>query len=262
MSDPDPRSVLNSAGYLLQIAIERQISGERPGDWGVLVREHPWRKLMDRGEVLAEPRDGFIDLVLEKRLSHDVLVVECKRRLAKHWVFPCDRGMNRTHSTCFYSWPGQNDTRPELRWQDAQVLVPSPEAEFCAVHGSGDRESLEPIARDLLDAVESIAIEETNLARRNAPPPSARFYFPVIVTTANLFVCDATQAAISLEDGRLENGELQEVPVVRFRKNYRTTPVEASTARDLREIKREGEQTVFVVNARGLARFLEGWRTR
>jgi hypothetical protein len=240
---------------LFQLRVEHEVRQSRSEHgWNVVDREHPWINA-DSGE------QGFIDLILEKELMS--LVVECKRVRDGQWVFPIPTGRrgDRTDATCLAAQVAPLG-KPESYWPNYEVEPASPGAEFCAIRGSGEDQPamLERMAWRLLDSMDAVARERLKLEERAGERwPIPRLWFPLVVTTAELVVCEASLSEISLDEGMLTGGGFTEVASVRFHKSLATTTPKGSSARDLAASARERERTVFIVRATELKGFLGRW---
>jgi len=247
---------LNCSGYPLQIAIAQAVMQQRqqgagPGRnrWGVLYAEHAWK---DPGSGDG----GFLDLVLENDAQTTVLAVECKRVRDASWLFLSGSGepASRRQAKLWLT-----DRMNNLGgWWDVPLDPASPQCEFCTIHGGGSkgRQTIEPVAAELVAATEALAREEGPYS------VNVRMYASVIVTTASLHVARFDARAIGLSDGEIPDAEFVEVPHVRFRKQLSVHP--SSQQRDadsppgkwLAAVK---EHTVFIVNAAHFVEFLAAW---
>jgi hypothetical protein len=247
--------IANDSGFPLQIAIERAVSeSTTENGWSVRYSEHAWSNQLDQ-------QSGFIDLVLQNRYKTTFMVVECKRVRQSSWVFlqPDSRGTSRRHSKAWVSHYSAG-AMMHFGWHDVPIDPTSPEATFCAVRGqsSNDRNTLlERIGGELISATESLAFEEKDF--RPTIHPSIRYYFNVIVTTAELKVARFDPSKISLTDGSLAEAEIVDVPFVRFRKQLAMRNI-ALTPEDYKErtdVAYRKQNTVFVVRAEALSTFLD-----
>jgi len=181
-------------------------------------------------------------------------------------VFLIPQGYETSATRISSFWIQKSDligqTENSYAWLDPDVYPESPESAFCIVQGQEDGKTpmLERICDVLLPATEALALKDK--------PFLHRFYFPVIVTNANLYVCEFDPGDVCMKDGRLPDGkgkfELKEV--VRFRKALANR---LEPSRDLESFvgfhnmenqeKRE-EQTVLIVNASSLSNILRDFR--
>ena len=251
----DLEQVVNRSGFPLQIALETLIGREKkPNGWNVIYSEHSWEN--DRGE------SGFIDLILELDGATFVLVIECKRVLDTTWIFLNTKGEinGRKHAKVWFSHY-ETDRFKTFDWIDITPDPKCPECEYCIVPGQDSKSTpmLERIAASLISSTESFAKEEAPLFPNVF---DKRFYFNVVVTTANLKVCTFNPATISLSDGTLNNAEFLEVPFLRLRKQLQTSPIEKEISGhdfSYSSFSRAKENTVFVVNAQHFKNFLKSF---
>jgi hypothetical protein len=137
----------------------------------------------------------------------------------------------------------------------------SPEAGFCVIRGQ-DKDSkpmMERIASDLVDAAESIALEEIKYEKPGNLFEFLRICSPVIVTTAEIIVCKFDPSEISIENGEISNAQFETVPLVRFRKSLTTELPSSLNPRNLAEAIKAKERTVFIVNASNFVSILNKW---
>jgi hypothetical protein len=258
--DLDTLKVANDSGFPLQIALQHLISETTVvHGWRTRYVEHAWINPLDG-------QSGFIDVVLQDRHCSTFMTIECKRMRESTWVFLHSNGsaMERQHAK---SWVTHhiNDQVKFFGWDNVQVDPLTPEAIFCAVRGqtANDKRTLiERIGGELISATEALAKEDLDFRLPNQH--IARFYFNVIVTTAELKIAKFSPKNISLEDGTLSIADIQDVPYLRFRKqmSLRETPL---TIEDYANdnigntIAYERENTIFVVRANALADFLQNF---
>jgi len=246
--------VANSSGFPLQIAVEHLVRNLSDHWWKIRYVEHAWKSQTD-------DLSGFIDLVLEDGNGTCIFVVECKRVRDSDWVFLRSDGKftDRRHCKSWVSrYSAANGTKRVFGWHDVAVLPKSGEALFCCVRGqagNGSRTMLERVAGELVASTEALAVEERDFGQRDAE--SIRFYFNVLVTTATLHQCHFLPEQINIADGMLPQGEFQEVPFIRFRKqlSLRLNPL---TPEDFAQARtpNTNDDTVFIVNVNGLSQFL------
>lgn len=252
-SGKDPIAIANESGYPLQIAIENQVA-KTVDEHGRKVRyvEHAWTNNRDQ-------ETGYADLVLQDRRGSTFFVVECKRPRQATWLFMRSDGSakDRRHAK---AWVTHFDGSRVCRFgcHDLPVDPSFPEAQFCAVRGqsANDQPMLERTAGILVRATEALAHEERDYRPENLP--TIRFYFSVIVTTADLKVACFDPNRISLSDGTLEQTDAVDVPFVRFRKQV-LARTSALTPEDYGSGSEPGyarESTVFVVRAHAFVQFL------
>jgi hypothetical protein len=247
--------IANDSGFPLQIAVER-LAAETSADHGWTVRytEHSWTNQLDG-------QSGFIDLVLQDRLQSAFLVVECKRVRDATWVFLRADGAvtPRRHAK---SWVSRysNGRMKFFGWHDLAIDPSCPEALFCAVRGQSANDKnamLERIGGQVVSATEALAREERDFIKPSQE--TIRFYFNLIVTTADLKVAKFTPSSISLTNGTLAKAEFHDVPYVRFRKQMSMRQMQFSPGDYEKNVRPdyEKENTVFVVRADALLEFLK-----
>ena len=253
-ADPNSVKIANDSGFPLQIAIETQVTQSSVSHgWKVRYMEHSWVNRLDQ-------TSGFIDLVLQDKHGSTFLVVECKRK-NETWVFMHTDGTTkmRRHAKAWASHH-VDGTIKRFGWADVTPDPTCPEAIFCAVRGqtAGDKITmLERIGGELVSSTEALANEERDFRRQNQE--TIRFYFNVIVTTAELKIAKFAPGDISLATGTLAETEIEDVPFVRFRKQLSTRESSLSP-KDLADGISPAymkENTIFVVRADRLLEFLQ-----
>jgi hypothetical protein len=251
----NPRSIANSSGFPLQIRIGHVANSS--GSWRVHLEEHPWQSI-------DNSREGFIDLVLIEKHGVQTMVVECKRVRDSSWIFmiPIVDCRERSHVRLWCS-DQSTDRWKEFGWTDWQG-IDSHEAKYCAIPGQeqGRRNLLERTAAELVEATESFAWQEKELADKVPPTIRAfrRIYIPVIVTTAELKVSCFDPSTISLAEGDLPpDTTFTTVPYVKFRKSLSSRIDTESSIDQARDLHRASERSVFVVNAENFNVFIGGW---
>lgn len=237
---------LNSSGFPFQIATESVIANL--SGWKVARGEYPWHN-NDTGQ------SGFIDIIAEKNFI--TLIIECKRVRDAEWIFLCSpNNLNRSHARFWVNRVGGRDQA--VGWYDGQVEPSSPEADFCAIMGQDHRKPLlENLASELVAATEAFAVEEYSFSKSMAIS-----YFPVIITTAELFICKFDPRDIEIESGEIKNPQFEAVPFVRFRKSLTTTPSRFAIDKHIEhfeEFAEARERTVFVLNASSIKEILGNW---
>jgi hypothetical protein len=203
MKEDKLRNTLNSSGFPFQIAVESAIAN--CSGWKVSRREYPWRN-NDTGQ------SGFIDIIAEK--NYATLIIECKRVRDAEWIFLCSpKNMYRSHARFWVNRVGGREEA--VGWYDGQLEPLSPEADFCAVMGQDHRKPLlENIASELISSTEAFALEAFPFFKE-----IPMCYFPLIITTAELYVCKVDLSDIEVESGEIKNPKFEPVPFVRFRKS-------------------------------------------
>jgi len=257
-------ALVNSSGFPLQIAIEHLIDRTtREHGWKTLLREHPWKN--DNYNT-----SGFIDLIVEdSRDKEQVLVIECKRVKEAQWVFLVPKLDSIDRKVC-HCWVSQRNQKSSLDtkcgWSNETKPPVTQLSEFCTVHGHDPkyRPMLERVASELVDATEALAKEEFEL---NFGTTLMRYYFPVIVTTAELKVCNFDPGKINIATGEISDAVFSTVPAVRFHKTL-STPLSSSGSpldiafgsyKNLSSTHNDYVRTVLVINASHLVEFLEYW---
>lgn len=243
-------NLVNASGFGFQLRIEEEVrrhQHEHP--WAILSREHRWRDALTGNE-------GFIDLVLKGGITR--LVIECKRTTGAHWVFLMpDQGERPTR--CFrVLWTASMEGSETLSgWDDVFISPLSVSAMFCAIRGQGERDQpmLERLCGLLLRSVEALADEEVGYERAAFPRPSV--YVPLIVTTAELYVCRFQPKDVDITSGTLSDASFEAVPFVHFRKSLSTTRTPPERARDLSQSRLSQDRSVIVVQADRLTELLK-----
>jgi hypothetical protein len=246
------RNLVNASGFLFQLRIEQEIkSTVFPYEWQIAAREHRWFDTQEESE-------GFIDLIL-KDMGFGRMVIECKKVTDGNWIFLVP-DESRSVARARIRWTMCNSSdKPISQWHDFAVGPRSSEAAFCIVRGQGEKDTpmLERIASMLLRSVESLANEELEYTERPDKEPCV--YFPVIVTTAALHVCRVDPAKIDITTGQVEDARFEQVPCIRFRKNFSSSISSPKPQKDLATTNQRNERTVFVVNSEKLREFLSEW---
>ena len=253
LNEPNPLlKATNKSGFPLQIAVEQLVTKTASSHgWRVRNLEHAWfHPHIKEG--------GFIDLVLQKDTSN--LVIECKRVREASWLFLRSDGSEKEQNRCkgWASWYARGSMKA-FDWYDLKIEPSCVEVMFCTNHGKGAggaQGMLEPVAANVVSSTEALAMEERDY--RQEKEESRKFYFNVIVTTAELKICCFSPDNISIKKGEIEEADFKLVPYVRFRKqlslrNLHLTPQDYQTRIDPSNKK---ENTVFVVNSESLTEFL------
>ena len=251
----DAQNHINSSGFPLQIGLGHAINaGNREHGWHVLHTEHGWLN-QEAGE------SGFIDLVVENSAGTIVLNVECKRPQDATWLFLLPEPDDGIQGGAKY-WVTSlsNDGVGYFDWLDAQLVPASCESGFCVVAGqdSKSRPMLERIAAQVVESTEALAREEEPVLRQSGDP-RIRTYINVIVTTATLEACRFDASAVSLDTGKIDAIENEEVEFIRFRKQLSPRPrlPEDLAAWGFDRLARAKENTVFVVQAKHFIAFMK-----
>ena len=247
----EPQVVANSSGFAFQIGVAHAINQSR--EWGVVVEEHPWRSEENRSE-------GFIDIVaMNRQPGFGAMVVECKRVRQAAWVFLIPTSPPPSRSQAMVWDTRLVDTKwVRQGWANWQADPNTYQSLYCAIPGQeqGRRNLLERTAADLVESVESLALQEVELAKHAGTANFSRVYVPMLVTTARLFAASFDPETIKLKEGELPaDTNFEEVPYIRFRKAL-SSFTQYSSADNLRGFNQASERTVFVVNAESVTLFL------
>lgn len=244
----------NAAGYFFQERLREEVWQTRTEHrWRVAAEEHRW--------CSGNGSEGFIDLVLEK--GNFRMVIEAKRTKDATWVFLAPNLTHRSHTRARCLWTRRVDGEPnQSSWRDFHVSPTSAEAKFCVIRGTGDRDQpmLERLGGILLHSTESLAEEELRLGGPSLYGGDCRsYYFPIIVTNSQMYVCFYDPEKIDLKSGELPEGDFEPVHFIRFRKGLSTSLSVPGEVRNLEESNRAKERTIFVVNADKIGEVLSAW---
>ncbi len=247
---------LNSSGFPFQLRVEQEISrSASKSGWQIITREHHW-------EHPASGRSGYIDIVAGYGMVR--LVIECKRAAESSWLFLVPdsniKEMTRVRSFCTV-FAGQGSFQG-YDWCDLNASPQSHESMFCIAQGQSAKEPmLERMAGELIQSVEALAFEEARLAAEISSA-NRRIYLPAVVTAAELNVCLFTSSSVSVERGRLETADFTRVPHLRFRKGMAQNLSTKNRGSDLGEANLRKERSLFVIQAKELAGFLQAWNIK
>jgi len=247
---------VNASGYLFQLkiaAIVNNFSKEcTRRQLHLLATEHRWA---DEETGL----EGFIDLVMETG-TNGRLVIECKRIKGNgKWVFLVPQKQAQESGASRILWTGKDTKgRPMAAWDGFHHGPDSLTSSFCIVRGSGESDPpyLERIASILIRATESLANEEISFIKERSTP-GLRFYFPTIITNANLVVCKYDHEKIDTSTGELDEGDFQSVPMIRFTKSLSSRVGTSFPSRNILVSGLESERTIFVINSDELINILK-----
>lgn len=245
---------VNRSGFPLQLAVEHAVNNHTGNNgWKVYSQEHSWKNS-------STNTSGFIDLVLIDKFKTSMMVVECKRVQNTHWIFLSDdsRQMQRRHCKPWITFIEEGKAK-KFDWANLAIDPSSPESSFCVVAGQDpkSRPLLERLAAEANEAIEAFAREDSAMLLGNNG--GLRIYYNVIVTTAELVVCEILPDAISLASGTVDTASFATVPYVRFRKQLSVNRTIDSNARIYGSPFLEKENTVFIVNSDHLLEFLDGY---
>jgi hypothetical protein len=243
---------VNSSGFPLQIALYHHVEAttSRTG-WKVLYEEHAWRN----GEA-----SGFIDLVLENKQREWLLNIECKRVLDTSWIFLVEKeaSNSRRNAKMWATYKLDGRIR-NFGWVDRSMTPESYQSKYCVVAGqdSKSKPMLERIAADVIASTEAIAIEEEASLGSYF---DLRIYLNVIVTTAELKICEMDPDEVDLITGKIDELKFINVPYVRFRKQLSHEQPESESDNwhnRIRSLISRKENTVLIVNASNFLNFLQ-----
>jgi len=255
---PENKSLLNTAnssGFLLQVAISADVeAGSKKHGWKVEAEEYPYST---RGG-----QKGFADLILSK--GNMRVVIEAKRYRNDSgevsWVFFAPDQKVQTSQTKIF-WAAQYKADKSNYYRagitNYSCAPQSFASNYCALLGQDkSRPTLERISSEMTRAVDGLYIDEFkfNVTSPDGFKDQLRFYLPILVTTAKLYVCKFSPEDISLETGDLSQPEFEKVPWIRFNKSLPSEHIEQ--AHSLRDFAILNERTTFVVEATSLNDFL------
>jgi hypothetical protein len=249
------QKIVNASGFLFQLAVENEVrKTEGKHSWTVLSREHPWAN-PESGD------EGFIDLILSSNLDERI-VIECKRSLDASWIFLVPEGLKKKDLRVRCMWSDFEVGKTNLvDWYDFRIYPESYESEFCVIrgHGEGDKSMLERLSGNLLKSMECFMAEELSIVTKQNLD-NQHFYYPAIITTAQLHVCHFDTSNISLEDGKLNDADYESVPFIRFRKSLATSTTTDAKSRNVKEVNMAKERTILIINASELTNILTDWK--
>jgi hypothetical protein len=257
----ETKGIINDSGYPLQILIEHLVKTQlHENGWAVLVKEHQWSD-PDTGN------EGFIDLILGSHQYNIRLIIECKRVSGK-WNFLLPTGTYPSGQTrLLFAGRKSIETPWNITWKDGFINPECEDAVYCVmeVEGKKDNRTLEKYSSELLNALESLAQQETkinnfpNIPLKNVqlPPVNAMYYMSIIVTTAKLQKCVIDPLKINIDDGKIDNGIVSQIPFIRFRKNLPSIfETDNSKITNIKEMNLANERSVFIVQADKFVEFL------
>lgn len=194
---------------------------------------------------------------------------EDSRQLRWLFLMP-DRELKETElASCLELKSEVTPKQPDLDvriWDDVLLTPASFESEFCILPNDEQRRQpiLEGLAVEVLEATEGIAQEEVGVqgSQRGAGCLNL-FMFPAIVTNAEIMACRFNSRDVNIKEGTLDpsNAEMFPVPFIRFRKSL-TSDFPPGRFRDLQDVQRARERTIFVVNAASMSVSLTDWDLR
>lgn len=248
------KKIINGSGFPLQLGIASLVTESyKNHGWRVMFQEHSWANHeTDQG--------GFIDLLLLDKTQNLILNIECKRVKEVSWLFlnPLKSMNERRHVKAFqtHSEFGQLN---KFGWSDISADPITSESEYCVIGGQNgaSRSMLEKLAAGVVESTEGFAIEDHSYSHKLEK--FKRLYFNVVVTTADLFVCNFDPKKVSVATGEIEDTNSIKVPYLRFRKqlSIHSSPELSWSETDVRGVSNAKENTVFIVNSNHLVEFLE-----
>jgi hypothetical protein len=246
------RRHVNNSGFPLQLAVSNLVNSTHR--WNVLYEEHYW--IQDAGY-------GFIDLVIEDQYKTWLMNIECKRVRDSKWIFLRDAKAKptRRQTKLWVSSKSEDESHKHFGWVDVPMDPDTAQSSFCIVPGqdSKARPMLERIAADVVKSTEALAIQETKTLSSHYS--SLRIYQNIIITTADLYICDTDIDGIDITTVELaDTSKFTKVPFVRFRKQVGAVATNLKPATEIYELKRiitDMESTVFIVNSSHIGDFLD-----
>jgi hypothetical protein len=246
----DLLKLVNASGFLFQLRVEDEISKTLSSRGNtVITKEHKWKDE-------ASGNEGFIDLVLPKG-TNGKMVIECKRVIDATWIFLAPKEATLTkRANVLWSYKFE-DGNQVAAWDELKLKPESMESFFCIIRGQGEKDQpmLERISSSLLQSTECLAAEEQHYPRL-AGREGIRCYFPVIVTTAKLKLCKCDYSKVDLSTGQIIDAEFEDVPFLRFTKSMSTRLSSSRPPKNISESAREGQRTIFVINAENISTIL------
>jgi hypothetical protein len=242
---------INNSGFPLQLAVSNLVKNTT--GWNVLYEEHHW---------VQEPDNGFIDLVIEDQHRTWLMNIECKRVRDAKWIFLRDikAKATRTYSKLWISSKKEDESLNHFGWVDITMDPDSPQSSYCIIPGQSPkaRPMLERMAANVVKSTEALALQETKTLSHYYS--HLRIYQNVIVTTAELYVCDTNIQNIDITTGELDDkSEFNKVPFVKFRKQVGAIAAQIEPAKEMNGLKTivtDKESTVFIVNSSNFSSFL------
>lgn len=243
---------VNNSGFPLQLAISNLIK-QKICDWEVLYEEHAWSRETD---------NGFIDLVIEDQHKTWLMNIECKRVRDSQWIFLKDKSSKptRRHAKLWVTSKDASENINNFGWVDIPMDPSSVQSSYCVVAGQDAkaRPMLERIAADVVTSTEALALQESK--GLSTYYSQLRIYQNVIVTTAELHVCETDVNNINITTGELgDDAKFTQVPYVRFRKQVGSIDANLKPAIDVRGLHKQiinKESTIFIVNSAHFEEFL------
>lgn len=262
------QKTLDSHGYGFQYAVQRKLD-ELATEWPVA-----WRFEAAEMPVKVRNRETRIDFVYRGPGTRGYLVGECKRvRAGVDWCFIRGGGTPRRHD------PRSLVVEAVLRAQTDQVYAVAAHVGQTAKYADIGREfstSAElgdargPGKSSIEDAVTQVLAGASGLAAVVAKYKDQLAFnhhvpvLPVVFTTARLWYSDAELSSADLASGRirLDDAGFGEVPWIPLQ-YHQSVSLVSEVRRELAlqgvadELDHLHRRTVFIVNAGGIAEFLQ-----
>jgi len=247
---------VDKSGFPFQLAVTRELKK--------LGQKHSWPVVVPEVPV----GDTFADIVL--RRPGFLGVVECKRVEEEKWHFLVPKGASANVGRCRIEWHNPRaaelpmhaklSRNPATRVFCSECVMAegSYESSVCVVPKGKAVPSLEAVCGELLDTVHALG-DKFELKYDNEP----NYLIPVIVTNAELSVCEYDADALDINLGRLGAADFKSADFIRFRKTLvsrGSNDYEWDRLVTLGEWTSDRERTVFVVTPKGLNQFLAGFR--
>ena len=124
---------------------------------------------------------------------------------------------------------------------------------------------LEKTAAELVRATEALARQEYAINDRVRQGVTtlnkglSRVYVPMIVTTAQMYICDADYQSVDMQTGEVPNSSATAAHVVRFRKSLGGGDHKGWAARSVEQFAEWSERSVVVVQAAAFLDLLRQW---
>jgi hypothetical protein len=249
---------VEKSGFPFQLAVLRELRhlGEKHS-WPVVATEVP-------------VGEKFADIVLQR--PGLLGVIEAKRVEGEKWYFLVPAGASSNVSRCRIEWHNPRAAKLPLM---AAISINNPATRvFCSecnmVEGSYESSvavlpkgksahSLEQLSDDLLSTTHELG--DMFALKYDKKHPT--YLIPVVVTNADLLVCEYDPGSLDINLGRLGEADFRLVDFVRFRKTLvsrASNDYEWDQQMTLEDWTSDRERTVFVVSPSGLDHFLSGFR--
>jgi len=248
---------VDKSGFPFQLAVERELKK--------LGRTHSWPVVATEVPV----RDAFADIVLQR--PGLLGVIECKRVEEERWHFLVPKGASANVARCRIEWHNPNAAElpihatlsirnhpTKLFCSECTMATGSYEASVCVPPRGKAVNSLEALSGDLLANTHALG-DRFELKYDDAPT----YLIPIIVTNAELMVCEYDVDSLDINLGRLGQADFKPVDFLRFRKTLvsrASNDYQWDRQVTLGDWTSDRERTVFVVSPKGLDQFLAGFR--